>query len=342
MAISNKEFLNAIFGDNFIWAHVTDFFHDPVKNFNADSRRAWLGDYFVNRELRNYSNQYFSISLFHSDHNNHARRRKELFKSTHCIVIDDLQEKIPLDAFLGMPEPSWILTTSPNSHQLGYILSSPCKNRFKVEALLKGLVKKLCPGGIDSGMLGVTRYVRLPEGYNTKHSKMELNDNKPFKCLLPYWKPENKISIDALAKAYGIDLTNVKKSIKFDHKAKSDETYFVNHPIWDILQIKEIVAWDRYQIVCPWIDEHTDQADTGSMIFFGMNGKIGFKCHHGHCAERTGQDIIQYIIETNPFWLAKYDYYCETLRKENNQKFIICPIKISSKNTLGKPSSGGR
>ena len=74
--------------------------------------------------------------------------------------------------FMLMQQTNDVIETSPGSQQWGYILTEPCKERSVVENLLTGLVHKICPDGIDSGMLGVTRYVRLPEGYNTKASKV--------------------------------------------------------------------------------------------------------------------------------------------------------------------------
>jgi hypothetical protein len=43
-------------------------------------------------------------------------------------------------------------------------------------------------------------------------------------------------------------------------------------------------GWD---IVCPWIDEHTNRADTGTAYGCGQ----GFVCHHGHCQDRVGRDL---------------------------------------------------
>ena len=42
MNISNQEFLRAIFGDDFICAHVTDFFHDPGECFSDERKIEWL------------------------------------------------------------------------------------------------------------------------------------------------------------------------------------------------------------------------------------------------------------------------------------------------------------
>lgn len=331
MMITNQEFLHAIFGEHFIWAHVTDFFHDPSADFSLESRMAWKGDYFINTELRKYSNQYFCISLFKEIPDQPPRRRKELFDAAYCFVIDDVGEKISVDQLIGLPTPSWVLSTSPGSQQWGYILSEPCTNRETVEKLLKGIVLKLCIGGVDPGMLGVTRYVRLPEGYNTKSSKVKLNGGKPYKCEMVFWNPSNRGTINQYVEAFGIDLTKI-----FVHKSYGDyneygdaENLFISHPLWDVIDFKEMVEFNKFTIECPWKHEHTSQADSGSMIFIRPDGTLGFKCHHGHCSERTGIDFVEQIVERYPDWQDKYNRYCQLLRKEQVVK--PCPIRFNKK-----------
>ena len=323
MQISNQEFLHAIFGDEFIFAHVTDFFSSP-----SGGSTEWLGNHYVNYEMRAYSNQYFTISLFNETPDEVARRRKELFKSTHCIVLDDVGEKIDLSDLLDkIPAPSYILETSPGSQQWGYILTEPCFDRSVVENLLHGLISKLCPDGIDSGMAGVTRYVRLPEGYNNKPSKMKLNNGKPFKCNMLLWQPEVKVDIDLFAEAFEIDLS---KDYKFDKSyGEVDEIYGANHPAWKILQMKEYIGEGKYDISCPWADEHTDPSDDRATVFISVDGSIGFKCHHGHCEKRGASDLLQYLKAYLPGWETAYRNYRLEIAKANPVK--PSPIIIRSK-----------
>lgn len=42
-----------------------------------------------------------------------------------------------------------------------------------------------------------------------------------------------------------------------------------------------------WEITCPWQDEHTDRTATGAAYWPGG----GFKCHHGHCADRGRADL---------------------------------------------------
>jgi len=42
----------------------------------------------------------------------------------------------------------------------------------------------------------------------------------------------------------------------------------------------------KYQIVCPWISEHTVSPEMGTYVGQYETGALFFKCHHAHCAER--------------------------------------------------------
>jgi len=71
-----------------------------------------------------------------------------------------------------------------------------------------------------------------------------------------------------------------------------------DHPlvnIPDIITIKEVRSDGRFDIRCPWVDEHTGGDDSGSALFTNADGSIGFKCHHGACDSRTGKDLLDYI-----------------------------------------------
>ena len=46
---------------------------------------------------------------------------------------------------------------------------------------------------------------------------------------------------------------------------------------------------DKYDITCPWVDEHTGGQDDGA--FYGVGGGGAFKCHHGHCQDKDIDDF---------------------------------------------------
>jgi len=302
MPVSNEEFLNAIFGQHATHAHVTCFSYDPG-NIPADQHlKAWKGDYFSRYSLQPNTNQYFTISTFAADEKGVARRRKALYQRTHCIVLDDVKEKLALEQAQKLPRPSWILETSPGSEQWGYILTHPATDRHRVENLLDGLVANgLAPEGRDPGMKGVTRYVRLPEGINNKASK--LVNGEAFQCRLLLWEPFNTATLEALALPFAVNLDAERRESRVDGAAD-----VAGHPLLtvaDLVRIKEVRSDGRFDITCPWVDEHTGGDDSGTAVFTNADGSIGFKCHHGACQERTGRDLLALIEQQEPGFGAR-------------------------------------
>lgn len=297
MQVTNTEFLSALFGDQTPWVHVTDFAHDPSNIPKEQHLIAWKGDYFSRYHMGTATNQYFTISLFYCDDQKQARRRKALYRQTHCLVLDDVREKLSEEAAQKLPRPSWILETSPGSFQWGYILDKPCTEAFKIDNLNDGLIaSELAPDGKDPGQRGVTRYVRLPEGINNKANK--LVNGQPFSCQMTLWEPFNRTSLEDLASPFAIDLDAVRREGRVDGAAEVSDHPLINIP--NIIHIKEVRSDGRFDVTCPWVDEHTGADDSGSGVFTNSDGTIGFKCHHGACQSRTGADLLRFIENQQP------------------------------------------
>lgn len=96
--VTNKEFIETIFGEDSPWCHVTSFPYDPSNIPNDKHLIAWKGDYFSRSYIQPNSNQYFTISTFYADDKQQARRRKALYRQTHCVVLDDVREKLSEEA----------------------------------------------------------------------------------------------------------------------------------------------------------------------------------------------------------------------------------------------------
>lgn len=295
--VGNQEFLQTLFGDDYIWAHVTAFPDDPSNIANENRMRCWAGDYFSRYNIPSNTNQYFTISTFYADDNNRARRRKALFRCTHVIVADDVREKLDIKEVEKLPQPTYKLQTSIGSEQWGWVLDTPCQDRGKVENLLDGLVAKgLAPDGKDPGMKGVTRYVRLPEGVNSKASK--LVSGTAQRCVVLDWEPDNRVSIESLALPFSIDLAVERRDSRTDGASAVADHPLLKIP--EIITVKDILSDGRYNITCPWVSEHTGSVDDGAAVFTNNDGSIGFKCHHGACQERTGKDLLNLIEEHQP------------------------------------------
>lgn len=303
ITVSNEEFIRAIFGKDADRCHVTDFPYDPGNIPSDRHLSAWKGDYFSRYEFTEGSNQYFTISTFDADERGIARRRKALYRQTHCLVLDDVKEKLSAEEAKKLPEPSWIMETSPGSEQHGYILTEPCTVAARIDNLNDGLIASaLAPQGKDPGQKGTTRYVRLPEGYNNKASK--LVDGQPFKCRMLAWNPFNCVTLEQLAAPFNVNLDAERREQRVDGAAKVDDHPLLQIP--DIIHIKEVRSDGRFDITCPWVSDHTGRDDTGTAVFTNDDGTIGFKCHHGACQSRTGGDLLKQIERDVPGFGSRF------------------------------------
>lgn len=308
--VSNADFLSALFGPYASHAHVTAF-PDPPDQIPADRHmKCWAGGAAASYPVPPDTNQYFTISIFSSDEEGRARRRKALFRFTPVIVLDDVKEKLSEAQAKLLPPPTYKLETSPGSEQWGYVLVEPEASRPRVENLLDGLVANgLAPDGKDPGMKGVTRYVRLPEGINNKASKFA--GRAPWQCKMLEWAPWNKVTMEQLAAPFNVNLDAERREARVDGAAD-----VADHPLLqldDIINIKEVRSDGRFDITCPWVSEHTDGIDNGSAVFTNADGSIGFKCHHGACQERTGKHLLDLIEQAHPGFRQQLNRW-QTLR----------------------------
>jgi len=330
--VTNDDFLKAVFGEDYLFSHVTDFPHDPTNIPKDKHLIAWKGDYYSRYNLAPNTNQYFTISLFYCDEQQQARRRKALFRKTPCIVLDDVKEKLSMEEVNKLPKPAWILESSEGSEQYGYILDTPCTDRGRVENLLDGLVANgLAPDGRDPGMKGVTRYLRLPEGINNKANK--LVNGQPFKCRMLEWQPFNRVTLEELAAPFAVDLDRERRESRVDGAAEVSDHPLINIP--DTIHIKEVRSDGRFDITCPWVEDHTGQDDSGSAVFTNSDGTIGFKCHHGNCQSRTGADLLRFIENDAAGFSSKLKNW-QVMRELD---IVAAPVSFMSSLPVAQPTT---
>ena len=317
--ISNKTFLKIIFGKEWQQAHVTAF-HDDPSNILKDRRGICWGGGLASNRLAGFSseqNQYFTISTFNPDDSGKARRKKSLFDATFVIVADDVAEKIPVEQAEKLPAPTYKLNTSKDSEQWGWVLAQPVDDADNVNNLLDGLVARgLAPDGTDPGMKGVTRYVRLPEGSNTKQKRIDENGGTPYPCRITEWEPTRMYSLKDLAVAFNIDLDaprNDKPLVGIDVNSGYGDKI---HPVAEILNFEGegVDGWLRLED-CPNGDQHTDGDLSGAAVQFLPDGRINFMCHHGHCngaadgMKLTGPKAIALLEKTNAGITERYETF---------------------------------
>ncbi len=282
--VTNQEFLQVLFGEEWTKVHVTSFTDDP--SAIAVDRRGlcWAGGPASRllRGMREGSNQYFCISLFTD-----GKRRRAEFDGCFVIVADDVSEKIPTENAERLPTPTYKLRTSEGSEQWGWVLDTVEEDRGRVDRLLDGLVTQgLVPNGKDPGMKGVTRYVRLPGGTNTKRSRSN------FKCEMLEWSPNVMVRIESLASCFDIDLDadDTFRDVSSVCDVVGD---YPDHPIWGEVKVTGYGADGWVRIDCPNAAEHSHGDPSGAAVRIMSDGSVQFCCHHGHCEDLTGPKIIK-------------------------------------------------
>jgi hypothetical protein len=145
------------------------------------------------------SNQFYTVSLFTHDESGRSRRRKANFSACYVIGLDDVREKLPIEQIDRLPPPSIVLKSSMHSEQWLYLLETPCTEISRIDNLHDGLISNgLAPNSKDLGQEGVTRYLRLPEGVNTKAKRIAENNGTAPRSAITAWYPERRYSLEQL------------------------------------------------------------------------------------------------------------------------------------------------
>jgi len=305
--VTDKQFIKALFGN---WAHVAQVasFREDPNNIPENHRgRCWTTDYYdPEHPLPAGDNTYFTISSFYPGEGGKVQRRKALHHKTAVVVLDDVHEKLSFAEVLKLPLPTYVLETSPGSEHWGYKLDQEDWNPYtvaQIENLQDGLIESdLCPAGRDPGLFGVTRFVRLPSGYNRKAKYVTPEHPEGYKCRLKDWHPERKVTLEALAKPFGIDL-NAERKKTFDGEGCTDS----DHPVLVVLSAAGVLGEALhgkpgcYNITCPWVHEHTGGADDGTAIQLYDNGNANWFCHHS-CSDTYGFNDFKAYYRALPGW----------------------------------------
>ena len=305
--VGNGEFLLAVFGGELadVRPVVVSFEGNPARTpAKVWYGRPWQGTPEVSASLPTSANNYFSLAVFRPDEAGQFRRRKAHFHSLYAVMLDDIGTKIAMER-LTLP-PSWLLETSPGNHQAGYLLGEPLADGGVADRLMNAIV---AAGLSDPGANGPrARLARLPVAINGKHTP-------PFQCRIVEWSPGLRYSVEELVDGLQLEMASTGRSRRQSKRA-AQQRPGDGDPVW-IARPEEnsvlIALRDRslynaplgegkHDIICPWVAEHTGAVNGGTAYFEpDDNWPIGgFKCLHGHCAERHVRDLLRFVdIEVN-------------------------------------------
>ena len=253
----------------------------------------------VHTDRRNW---YFTLSTY-LPANGTYRRTKAQFHRSFGVCLDDVGTKAaPLERLDACP-PSYIIETSAGNLQAGFLFDTPCSDLARVEALLDALT---AAGLCDSGAKGPSsRLSRLPCGINGKYQPWQ--QVKLIEC-----HPDRRYSIQEIAQRLELDLAASGMSGQASTAPPALDAVDVHQPraaqnpvIAELIQrglYKRPLGEGKHDITCPWVDEHTDGLDNGT-VYFEPSGTYpvgGFRCHHSHGDEKGVQALLQHLGISRP------------------------------------------
>jgi hypothetical protein len=305
-----RTFLEAMFIDAAPGVHTMTcgFPTDPT----TAGRHEWMGRPWCPGDAVpswfDTANTYLTVRTFEpDDETGERRRRKANFQAMHAVMVDDvgtkvLPEKLSLRA-------SAVIETSPRNFQAYYFLKQDrdSQERDTAERLVNRMVAAgLTADSCDPGMKGVTRYGRLPVGINNKAKYLEQLGH-PFAVLCARFNPELRYSISEIAATWRLDMTPerpraavIRLSGVQAERAADSFSGLLRTLEWMQMYRGRNASGLWHDILCPWVDEHTGGAHTGTALAepSGENNYAGgFKCHHGHCELRTIRDVWKWARE---------------------------------------------
>lgn len=296
-ALTNAEFMTAIFtdlqdGERPMVVQIDGVINDDTKWPIGTS---WTpGTNIVGDRLNNYC----TLSTFKPINGKYRRRKAQWFRC-YGVMLDDIGTKAaPRERLDGCP-PSCLIETSNGNHQALLLFDEPCTDLPRAEALQDRLVEA---GLCDPGAKGpANRLSRLPVAINGKYSP-------PHQVELIEWHPERRYSIDQID--HGLELepltpagsrSKVRTGSAVGHGTDVYQPRPAVNPVIAALRklglYKRPLGSGKHDITCPWVQEHTDEVDHGTAIFEprDLYPLGGFKCQHGHCADRRMHDLLEFL-----------------------------------------------
>lgn len=300
--VDNGEFLLAVFGDAFTETLpvLVSFKGNPVDV----PRKVWFGmpwqkNFDMATDLPADANNYFSLAVFKPDEAGRYRRQKARFHALHAVMLDDIGSKVPMERLTL--QPTWLLETSPGNFQAGYLLREPLTDGLAADCLMNAIIAAgLCDPGANGPR---ARLARLPLASNGKHFP-------PFACRMMEWSPQLRYSVEELSAGLQLEMAQAGRSKRQGRRQPQDrpvdgDPVWIPRPDENVVLValrnlglyKVPLGEGKHDITCPWVEEHTGQADGGTAYFEpdDLWPIGGFKCLHGHCVDRHIRDLLRML-----------------------------------------------
>jgi hypothetical protein len=200
--VDNSEFLQHVYGDlgdGYGW--TTSFRADPnAADVTMWGGKAWRATEAQQRLInsRSEDNNFFCVSAMKGKE---IARRKAHFHRLCVLVADDADM-----AGLGA-HPSYVIETSPGKFQIGCLIDADDPDA-RDPALIDRIMQAMALDGLvkaDASGNNLIRYVRLPQGANTKK-----RPSGAFAAQLRQFDAQRVYSLDDACMVFGINLDRLR------------------------------------------------------------------------------------------------------------------------------------
>lgn len=212
-----------------------------------------------------------------------TKRRRNNAAPVRALWADGDDAEVPE----GLPEPSVTVESSTGRTQLYWSLSHPVDPDI-AEKLNKRIILAT---GADSSGYDLTQLLRPVGTVNHKYpgnptvtlteATGELHDPDEFDRLLPELPAPPEKEPYTGPEGAGFSLEDW---LERNQQAREEI----------IEEREDDSARIKYAVVCPWVEEHTGEDDSGTYLGQYPNGALFFSCHHDHCADRRWRDYREY------------------------------------------------
>lgn len=295
--MGNDEFLRGVFGDDLAdgLPLVVSFIGDPRKV----PSKVWFGtpwDGSGNAPLPAAANNYFSLATFRVNEAGSYRRKRACFHALYAVMLDDVGTKVAMER-LSL-SPSWLLETSDGNHQAGYLLREPLTDGRTADGLMNAIVgARLCDPSTSGPR---ARLARLPVAVNGKHEP-------PVRCQLVKWSPDLRYSVEEIGSGLQLDVIQLRPprqrngAVAHGHPADGDPVLIpdpAENAVLEALRRQNLyrkpLGEGKHEITCPWITDHIGEVDDSTAYLEPDDHWPigGFKCLHGHCADKRIGDLL--------------------------------------------------
>jgi hypothetical protein len=215
-------------------------------------------------------------------------RRKDVAGSPRTVFMecDEDGESVlaQVRASVGageIPPPTVIMRSSPAKYQFIWRIVSTDFTMEEVEAVNEALVSKF---GADPASTDRLRVFRVPGLRNLKYPQ------RPVVTLIEL-NPEGRYGISDFKIAVAEAKTSARKPVAAEDELSAIVSYFEEAATQADLRFSPIKKWGNngylWELTCPFVNEHTGQKDSGTVVILHKSGALDFVCQHGHCKERT-------------------------------------------------------